>query len=109
MINNMGMFDEFLDDVKAIRKELADTKKVVTSSFSELTNDIVGIQKDVRNTIDEVKSEAAKASQDIKDSLSLNPNKTPSKSSSKKPDIEPSQPGKSGEIMDVTHKNPPKT
>ena len=67
------MFDEFLNDVKAIGKELSETRKIVKSSINELTGDVTGIKKDVQDTIDTVKSEATKTVDDVKKSLAIKP------------------------------------
>lgn len=71
----MGMLDEFLDDVKAIRKELNDTKKEVTASFSGMTDDYNKFKQQANQTVNDIKGEATKAKQDIQKSLSLEPEK----------------------------------
>lgn len=101
----MGLLDDFFDDVKAIRKELNDTKKDITSGFSGMTDDYKKFKQQANQTVDELKSETAKfkreanqtvddikndvtkTNQEIKQSLSLN-SEQPTKSKSE-PKLKP--------------------
>ena len=66
----------FIDDLKAISKELNDTKRAIETSVGSLTKNMTDMSKDMRATIDDVKVKSKQTAQNAKDTLGIKSNAT---------------------------------
>ncbi|MEO8862994.1 MAG: hypothetical protein ABI354_01595, partial [Candidatus Saccharimonadales bacterium] len=63
----------FIDDLKAISKELNDTKKAIETSVGSLTKNMTDMTKDMRATIDDVKVKSRQTADNAKSTLGITP------------------------------------